>query len=495
MSTTSKEAVKEEVKNTDNLTKEEKEKMVEDQRLEDLVTIAKEKGLEKAMNEMRSRIGQEEQIIEIDFTIKAFQNEGAYAISLAVERVLGKFDMSKSGASEDPPKMINITLPNGKSVQAPWGKISLPGFDDECYIELDYDWGRAEITIEALIRKRYQSDIQKIVKTTREILAKESIYRGEAIELTFDDEDDVDEPQFMDLSGYDEEKILFSKEINDGLVPILARIRETERCMAEGLDIKLGVLMEGPYGTGKTLTAFWLGKIAKKYDWTFIYLKNCKNSAKGLKIAENYARNGNGVILFTEDIDQVIRGERGQTIQDIVNTLDGGDTKNLPIISIFTTNHIEVIEPTFLRGKRIGSLIQFGELDLDTAKQFIDKLVIDSKGNTLMEKGDHTEAYRALCGLVPAFATEVIDKAKAYMINRGANKISTDDIVSAAVSYKKQIEFAQCKAIETNANEVPHALKIVGKHLFGLDNTHQQTRDSLESLAKVFNTMQTRGLK
>lgn len=462
---------------------------VEKQRLDDLVSIAKKEGLDKAMKIMKARIGAEEQIIEIDYEIKAFQHEGAYAISQAVERVLGRFDMSPSGASGNrPPQLINITLPNGKDVKAPWGTIKLPGFDEDCYIELDYDWDDSTITIEARIRKRYEEDMKKIIDITKEILASDSIYLGEAIELDFDNNGYAEEPSFMDLSTINEDKILFSKNIKDGLLPILARIKDTERCREQGLDIKLGVLMEGIYGTGKTLVAFWLGKIAREYGWTFIYLKHCKDAAKALKIAENYARKGNGVILFTEDIDQVIRGERGSQIQDIVNTLDGGDTKNLPIISIFTTNHIEVIEPTFLRGKRIGSLINFGVLDIDTAQQFIDKLVVDNHGKSLMVKGDTSKAAEALCGIVPAFASEVIDKAKAYMISREAKHITNEDIIIAAESYKKQIEFAECRKIDTE-NELPKALGVVAKAMgiekFGGDGSGNK-QEILMKIRDVF---------
>ena len=44
-------------------------------------------------------------------------------------------------------------------------------------------------------------------------------------------------------------------------------------------------------------------------------------------------------------------------MQDILNTLDGGDTKQMNVIALFTTNHLDQIEPTFLRGKRIGSIV------------------------------------------------------------------------------------------------------------------------------------------
>lgn len=439
---------------------------VEPAAMTELTKAIQEKGYNEGIKYMNDKLNSAEQLVEIRYKINAFQHEGALAISQAVEKVLGYFDMSTvEGASGDRlPELISVTLPNGDEVKVPWGRIVLPGFDSECYIELDHDWGSTTVTIFARIRKKFEDDIKRVIDTAGEILASNSMYLGQAIELEFDGDGDAEEPEYMDLSTIDENKILFSKDISDGLVPILARIKDTEKCREQGLDIKLGVLMEGIYGTGKTLVAFWLGKIAREYGWTFIYLKHCKNAAKALKIAENYARNGNGVILFTEDIDQVIRGERGEQIQDIVNTLDGGDTKNLPIISIFTTNHIEVIEPTFLRGKRIGSLINFGVLDMDTAQQFIDKLVVDKKGNSLMKKGDNTKAVEALVGIVPAFASEVIDKAKAYMIHRGAKKISNEDIVIAAESYRKQIEFAECKAIDTS-NSMDKAMSIIGEKL------------------------------
>lgn len=459
--------------------------------LTEMVDIAKEKGFEYALKFMNDKIHATKQLVEIHYELKCFQHEGAYAISKAVEKVLGVFNQTSTGgmSGDKIPELISVSLPNGEEVKVPWGRIQLPGFDDECYIDLDYDYEDTTITVHARIRKKFEPDIRKVIDMTNEILAKEALYLAQAIELDFDEDDYANEPSFMDLSTIDENKILFSKDILDGLIPILARIKETEKCRKEGLDIKLGVLMEGIYGTGKTLTAFWLGKIAREFGWTFIYVKECKHSAKALKIAENYARNGNGVILFTEDIDQVLRGERGERIQEIVNTLDGGDTKNLPIISIFTTNHIEVIEPTFLRGKRIGSLINFGVLDEETAKQFIDKLVVDKEGKSLMVEGDHTAAINSLCGIVPAFASEVIDKAKAYMIHRQGNQISNEDIVSAADSYKKQIQFAECRAIKQH-DSVSDALQILGKELFSNKGGNEEHRAVMQKITDVFRYME-----
>lgn len=453
--------------------------------LEEFNELAEKEGMKRALKLTTDKLASQEQIIEFGYTFKAFQHEGAYAIYRAVEKVIGYFDMNNGGVSGDkPPEIMVVKLPNGGEVKVPWGQIALPTFSDNSYISLDYNWSDVEIRVNCHIPKKFENRIKEIIDTAQEILENESIYRGEAISLEFDSDGDAKEPDFMNLDQIHENKILFSDQINDGLIPILARVKNTKECIEQGLDVKLGVLMEGPYGTGKTLTAFWLGKIAKQHGCTFIYLKNCHNTGQALKIAENYAHNGSPVILFTEDIDQAIRGDRDQKIQDIVNTLDGGDTKNLPIISIFTTNHIELIEPTFLRGKRIGSLIHFGELDKNTATQFIEKLVVDANGNSLMDEGDHSEAIEALTGIVPAFASEVIDKAKAYMVHRGSKTISNQDIVLAAKSYKDQMEYATCRKKTTEVSDLQAAVRTLFRAMLNNPSKPQEAIKSMLTMAE-----------
>ncbi len=415
----------------------------------------KENGYDAAILAEADIINAKNQVVNLRYKINGFYKETLYALSLAVKEVLGDFFMNTKEGASGPivPQLISINLPDGTEVKVPSGRIPLNKFGNDCYIESSYDDEVNVLVINARIRQSGEGDLEKIISTTKRIIKENSIYKAKPLVLEFDEYGCVSDPEFLDLSGIDDNKILYSQSIREGLVPILARIKNTEACIEQDLDLKLGVLMEGPYGTGKTLTAFNLANIAAQYGWTFLYVKECKYFANALTIAENFARNDNGVIVFTEDIDQLLRGERDASSQDVLNTLDGGDNKNLPIISIFTTNHIEVIEPTFLRGKRIGSLISFGMLDDETATQFIQKLVVDKNNKSIMEEGDISRAVNALCGIAPAFASEVIDKAKAFMIHRGDNKITQDDIVSAANSYKAQMEYAVCRKIEVNTIE------------------------------------------
>lgn len=425
----------------------------------------KENGYDKAILEAADKIHAKNQVVSLDYIVKGFYKETLYALSLAVTEVMGDFFLStKKGSSGDiAPRLISINLPNGEEVKVPLGKIPLIEYGSDCFIEAFYDEEENELNITSKIRQSGEGIIKQIVDATKRLVQEQSIYKGRALTLDFNESGEIYDPEFLDLSSVNPDKILYSKKILDGLVPILARIKHKDACIEQNLDLKLGVLMEGPYGTGKTLTAFNIANIAVKHNWTFFYVKNCKYIAQTLKIAENYARNGDGVVIFTEDIDQILKGERGQTIQDVVNTLDGGENKNLPIISIFTTNHIEVIEPTFLRGKRIGSLISFEMLDQDTATQFIEKLVVDKNDKSLMVDGDISLAVEALCGIAPAFASEIIDKAKAFMIERGDGKITQEDIVISANSYKAQMEYAICKKIEENTIE--SSLRTIFKEL------------------------------
>ena len=212
--------------------------------------------------------------------------------------------------------------------------------------------------------------------------------------------------------------------------------------------------------TGKTLLAFKLAQEAIKNNWIFIYLKSPGLLAETLRLAHVIDKNGSGVVIFVEDIDQVTRGNRDSAMQDILNTLDGGDTKNMNVISLFTTNHIELIEPTFLRGKRIGSIISLGFLDEKTAKKFIE-LSFEKDGYVLDQTG-----MDAVCKLVekhniaPAFMAEIIESVKSHMILQESNIIKANYIENSIQSYLRQVGLSKTKDLSvTPESQLAEALK------------------------------------
>ena len=155
-------------------------------------------------------------------------------------------------------------------------------------------------------------------------------------------------------------------------------------------------------------------------------------------------KSGHGALVFVEDIDQVTRGNRDSAMQDILNTLDGGDTKDMNVITLFTTNHIELIEPTFLRGKRIGTIISMGTIDAKTAEEFIRE---SFKIGCYTINDDLTDVCKYIeeNSIAPAFMAEIIEKVKAMMILNDQCVVDPEEIRFSVESYLHQVKLSQTK--------------------------------------------------
>lgn len=194
-----------------------------------------------------------------------------------------------------------------------------------------------------------------------------------------------------------------------------------------------------------------------------MYLKSPNLLANTLKLIQTIDNSGYGSIVFVEDIDQVTRGNRDSAMQEILNTLDGGDTKGSNIISLFTTNHIELIEPTFLRGKRIGSIISLDYLDEKTAEEFIRASFVDSG----YEIGDDLTTVTNLVKeskIVPAFMAEIIEAVKSNMIMSGETFVKNEYFIYSIQSYLRQVQLSQKKDMSlTPEVQLAQALRTVLK--------------------------------
>lgn len=143
--------------------------------------------------------------------------------------------------------------------------------------------------------------------------------------------------------------------------------------------------------------------------------------------------------------------------------MDGGETKHNNVITLLTTNHIEDVDPTFLRGKRIGTIVTFTHLDRVTAKAMIERLLIDENGQSILEE-DCEEAAEAMevGGIVPAFLAEILDRVKSHMIYSDKTTVSNQDIISSLKTYQRQIEIGTVKRkTETDEQALIRTIKKV----------------------------------
>lgn len=390
---------------------------------------------------IESEIKQSKKMAKIDYCIPCFRNDGIYQLNQAISEVFGsvvsKEDHSPSGDSNI--QTVDIVLADGTRVKAPYGDISLEALGEDSQININYNNDKHELVVTGRCQFRFSSLMDDIIEVTKHNLAHNSIYKGQALEIT-----DINNPKIIDLSSTDNQLMILSDKIKYDLRPIVARLTNPEKCIEKGIPLKMGILLEGSYGTGKSLLAFKLAKQAIDNGWVFIYLKDPTLLAESLRMSKIIDKSGHGVVIFTEDIDQVTRGNRDAAMQDILNTLDGGDTKDMNVISIFTTNHIELIEPTFLRGKRIGSIISMGSLDAKTAEEFI-RESFKIGCYTIQDNLTDVCKFIEQSKIVPAFMAEIIEKVKAMMVLNDQCIVDPKEIRFSVESYLHQVELSKTK--------------------------------------------------
>lgn len=405
---------------------------------------------------IEGEIKQSKKMASFKYTLLCWKPDGVYQLNRAINEVFGsavsKEDKSPSGNSNI--DTVDVILADGSRTKVPFGKISLEELGEDSEININYDSDRHLLLVKGQCQFKYQSLIDDIVERTKELLATESIYKNQALEIT-----NLSEPKIMTLAGIDKQFMVLSKKTEFELQPLRSRILYPEKCIAKGVPLKYGCLLEGKYGTGKTLLAFKLAKDAVNNGWSFVYLKDPSLLAETLRMCKVVDRSGHGVIVFVEDIDQVTRGNRDSAMQDILNTLDGGDTKDMNVITLFTTNHIELIEPTFLRGKRIGSVITMDCLDAETAERFIRETFSEAEGYSVDDDLSDVCNYIAKAQIAPAFMAEIVESTKSKLIFTEETHVTSFHIKTSVESYQRQVGLASKKAvIETPADKLAAGL-------------------------------------
>lgn len=394
-----------------------------------------------ALDYIDNELKQSKKMAKINYRIRCFRNDGIYQLNQAISQVFGAVvsKEQRNPSGESSVQTVDIALADGTRVKAPYGDISLEGLGEGSSININYDSSTHDLVITGKCQFRFSSLMDDIIEVTKHNLRTNSIYKGQALEIS-----DINDPKILDLSGIDRQLMVLSKETEYALRPIYARIMNPTMCLEKGIPLKFGALLEGGYGTGKTLLAFKLAKKAVANNWMFIYLKDPKLLAEALRMSKIIDQSGHGVLIFVEDIDQVTRGNRDSAMQDILNTLDGGDTKDMNVITLFTTNHIELIEPTFLRGKRVGTIISMGPLDAETAEQFIRKS-FEIGCYTILDDLTDVCKFIEASHIAPAFMAEIIEKVKSMMVLANQCEVKADDIKYSVQSYLRQVELSRTK--------------------------------------------------
>lgn len=340
------------------------------------------------------------------------------------------------------PQYMSVETSYGQYTQIPVGPFKVSGFDGGVIHSIPHN---GQFYLRAEVKKKYMPAVNGLIKLIEQYLEENSIYRGKAIDAGF---------KFLNLKDIKPEDVIYSETVRRNIeASIWAPITKSELVKAMGTPLKRTVLLEGPYGTGKSLTALVTALLAVQNGWTFIM---CRPGADDLKSVFELAQKYEPAVVFAEDLNldaSTKQDGRTQAVETLLNTLDGITSKDNRLITVVTTNHVEQIHPAMLRPGRIDDVIHIGKLD----EQAIIKLMKMYANVPLSQDFDWAPVVKEVEGFVPAYLREVMERVKLYSIAKnGTGEVHVDhvDVCSVAKSLRRQHDLME-EATRSKQNATP----------------------------------------
>lgn len=409
---------------------------------------------------------QEQTEVAIYEVVDAWPLDGAVAFQAVLEKKYGFVNQVPIPGffSSTPPLQVGVRIDSaGTTKQVNWGRMELSVLDHG-YLETGFveENGTMKFRIGGKVKKKFLNEVKDIAAKTREHVRKASIYKGKAVRLDFRDEDGErkdfqpqDSPEFIAIDPTKLDDVIYNDEVRSVVeMALMNPIKYPQQCREIGVPLKRGALLEGPYGTGKTLTAYQMAAHGTNSGFTFIYLMDVRDLDLAMRFAEHYAP----AIVFAEDIDQVARlGMRDKAeVNRLTNILDGVDAKAREIFTVFTTNHKNSIDGVFIRPGRIDCVVTLKAPDERAAVALVRKYGRNEKGESILH-GDLDDASIAtsIACLVEmeanaAFYREAVERAKLSAlptyVQTGTLLLSAADIHAAALSMQSHIELLKAQS-------------------------------------------------
>lgn len=382
-------------------------------------------------------------------TFNAFPWDGAKAL---YDVIAEKYGWAQQVATptmfgEKPPELRSIEVGYGEFTKIPWGRLEIPGVKGFIETGVGEEKGLAVFTAAAKVLRRDAEVIEEIFAKTRERLVTHSIYRGKPLRMRFRDNDgdrlQIPELNFMYVAGSSPETLIYNDDVMAAVhTNLFTPVSRAVDCLSNRIPVKRGVLLGGVFGTGKTMAAAVAGHLAEKAGITFLYIPRVSELPDAILFAKQYQ--SPACVIFCEDIDRVMGGERSVGMDDILNTIDGIDSKTANIIVVLTTNNLDGIHPAMLRPGRLDAVI---EIPPPNAKS-VEKLIRLYGGTTIRAETDLTEAGKYLEGRIPAIVAEAVKRAKlsqlaVQMPGTHVVNISAEAVTEAARTMAYQIELLE----------------------------------------------------
>lgn len=416
----------------------------------------------------------EEKIVAIDITTSLEVADGFVAFLRVLQREYGFVsNMGTDGFfffPGTPPTSLSIETSPGHRETIPTGKIQVPGIDGWITPAVGIQNKFPVFKIGGEVKGKHKDAVNALAKMIEEECKKNSVYKGRAISTSFRLPNECANlqdtfPQFAAIDQVAPNQVVFSREIEEQIETTLyVPITHTELCRKHGIPLKRGVLLEGPYGTGKTLTAQAVATLCSQNGWTFIYLKDVRRLEHAYEFAAKYQP----AVVFAEDMDHIINGEDedevAETLKNIRNAMDGIDSKGIEVMTVLTTNFLEKLTEALLRPGRIDTVVPVRAPDREASLRLVKMYARD-----LLDPNcdlENSQVGDILAGEIPAIIREVVERSKLSAIRRGGERliITAKDLEVVARGMKNHMELLRKKEPEQRS-DVELAAEILAKSI------------------------------
>jgi len=158
------------------------------------------------------------------------------------------------------------------------------------------------------------------------------------------------------------DEILMPDASRDTLRDLAFRMKHAFSLEEAGGKLPPGVILAGPPGTGKTMSAMAL---AKECEWAFLSITGAEVIAdpKAWDRLCRTARDIRPAIVFLDEADGILRDRQyshyGMLTEKILTTMDGAGGRVRDVMFVAATNYCEQIDAAALRGGRFEEKIVF----------------------------------------------------------------------------------------------------------------------------------------
>lgn len=401
-----------------------------------LPALPREMSKQAAIDALQRRINADNEVVQVSERLEGFAFDAAVAFVKAMQRRYGWATpvATPSFWGPIPPTMLPVrTGPEPEDViQVPLGSFSVPGVESRIETGIH---PAGFFYVSGKIKNSDKAVLMQLITDAQKILKAESIYTGKALRITVDDDGDLEmsvQPHFMQTKHVKVDELILNDDVRDLLnVTLFTPIRKTAECVKNGIPLKRGIALTGPYGCGKSLAASVTSKVCVDNGWTFILLDKVQGLKAGLEFAQRYQP----AVLFAEDIDRVAE-ERDDETNDMLNTIDGVLSKDSKVITVVTSNFPEKLDKAMLRPGRLDAVIHVPAPNAVACEQ-----LVRLYGRGLIDRlTDLSKVGEALKGHIPATIREVVERSKLGMISRDGDHLNEKDLLIAVTGMRHHFD-------------------------------------------------------